>query len=277
MFDMADGMPARGAKVSLSNDCGKTPAASIVTGQDGRYKFKLERGCCYKVKAEMQGYITASADDFCTKGLASEKVTLKSNLSLQPFRDAEGFIVGQSPEFQEKTPAGPRYNDISGLYENTDGSLATFSLGNGLEVQDGVLLADGVPSAPDHATWKRGSEGFLVNLYYDFNEVEFREESLPDLEKLLRTLQENLDLRIEIASHTDARGAAEFNLDFSQRRADRVVQWLIEHGVARERLVARGYGESKPINKCSDDVPCSESEHQQNRRTEFRVLGQNGK
>lgn len=277
VFDMADGLPAEGARVNLINDCGKLPPASIVTGTDGRYKFKLDRACCYKVKAEMQGYIMASAEGFCTKGLSSDKVTLKANLSLQPYRDAEGFIVDQAQAVAPTVATGPRFNDISGLYENPDGSLATFSLGNGLEVQNGVLLADGVPNAPDHTAWKRGSEGFLVNLYYDFKEENFREESLPDLKKLLRTLQENLEIHIEIASHTDARGAAEFNLEFSQRRADRVVQWLIEQGVARERLVARGYGESKPINNCSDDVPCTEAEHQLNRRTEFRIIGQDGK
>ncbi len=277
VFDMADGLPAEGARVNLINDCGKLPPASIVTGTDGRYKFKLDRACCYKVKAEMQGYIMASAEGFCTKGLSSDKVTLKANLSLQPYRDAEGFIVDQAQAVAPTVATGPRFNDISGLYENPDGSLATFSLGNGLEVQNGVLLADGVPNAPDHTAWKRGSEGFLVNLYYDFKEENFREESLPDLKKLLRTLQENLEIHIEIASHTDARGGAEFNLEFSQRRADRVVQWLIEQGVARERLVARGYGESKPINNCSDDVPCTEAEHQLNRRTEFRIIGQDGK
>jgi len=277
VFDMADGLPAEGARVNLINDCGKLPPASIVTGTDGRYKFKLDRACCYKVKAEMQGYIMASAEGFCTKGLSSDKMTLKANLSLQPYRDAEGFIVDQAQAVAPTVATGPRFNDISGLYENPDGSLATFSLGNGLEVQNGVLLADGVPNAPDHTAWKRGSEGFLVNLYYDFKEENFREESLPDLKKLLRTLQENLEIHIEIASHTDARGGAEFNLEFSQRRADRVVQWLIEQGVARERLVARGYGESKPINNCSDDVTCSEAEHQLNRRTEFRIIGQDGK
>jgi outer membrane protein OmpA-like peptidoglycan-associated protein len=275
VFDMVDGMPADGARVTVSNDCGKMVAAPVVTGPDGRYKFKLDRECCYKVKAERQGYITDSAEGFCTKGLTSDKATLKANLSLQPYRDADGFIVNQKPDAMVQ--AGPKYNDLSGMYENADGSLATFSIGNGMEVQNGVLMADGVPSAPEHPVWKRGSEGFLVNLYYDFNEVNFREESLPDLQKLLRTLQENLEIRVEIASHTDARGAAEYNLELSQRRADRVVQWLIEQGIARERLVGRGYGESKPINNCSDDVPCSEAEHQLNRRTEFRVIGQDGK
>lgn len=275
VFDMADGMPADGARVSLYNDCGKMTAEPMVTGPDGRYKFKLDRDCCYKVKAERAGYITDSADGFCTKGLTTDKAVLKANLSLQPYRDKDGFIISQ-----EEAPAshtGPKYNELSGIYENADGSPATFSIGNGMEVQNGVLLADGVPSAPEHPVWKRGSEGFLVNLYYDFNEANFREESLPDLQKLLHTLQDNLEIRIEIASHTDARGAADYNLDLSQRRADRVVQWLAEQGIARERLVARGYGETKPINKCNDDVPCSEEEYQLNRRTEFRVIGQDGK
>ncbi len=277
VFDMADGLPAEGARVTLTNDCGLPQLPMMTTGQDGRYKFKLDRNCCYKVKAEMPGYITDVADGLCTKGLTTDRVTLKSNLSLQPYRDADGFVLERPTVEEPAAAAGPRYNDLSGMYENPDGSLATFSLGNGLEVQEGVLLADGVPDAPDNTTWKRGSEGFLVNLYYDFKEVAFRDESLPDLEKLLRTLQENLDLRIEIDSYTDARGAADFNLEFSQRRADQVVQWLIDHGIARDRLVARGFGESKPINACNDDVPCSEEEHQMNRRTEFRIIGEHGK
>lgn len=275
VFDMIDGLPANGARVTLSDDCGKPVREPFVTGADGRYKFKLDRDCCYKVRAEMAGYIADAAEGFCTKGLSTDKLTLKGNLSLQPFRDSEGFIVQQKEE--EPAPERPHFNELSGLYENPNGTPATFTLGDSMEVQNGVLMADGVPSVPENTTWKRGSEGFLVNLYYDFNEVDFREESLPDLQKLLLTLQENKGIRIEIASHTDARGPADFNLEFSQRRADRVVQWLIEHGIARERLVARGYGESKPMNNCSDDVPCSEAEHQLNRRTEFRVLGQNGK
>lgn len=275
VFDMIDGLPADGARVSLIDDCGKPLREPIVTGPDGRYKFKLDRDCCYKVKAEQAGHITDAAEGFCTKGLTTDRIILKANLSLQPFRDSEGFIVNQQQE--EKETPRPRFNELSGLYENPDGSPATFTLGDSIEVINGVLLADGVPSVPEKTGWKRGSEGFLVNLYYDFKEVNFREESLPDLEKLLHTLQENMELRIEIASHTDARGPAEFNLEFSQRRADRVVQWLVEHGIVRERLVARGYGESKPINNCNDEVPCSEAEHQLNRRTEFRVLGQNGK
>jgi outer membrane protein OmpA-like peptidoglycan-associated protein len=274
VFDMTDGLPAAGVQMNLLNDCGK-PSKTITTGPDGRYKFKLERNCCYTVQAEQRGFISAVSEAYCTQNLA-EKTNLRANLSLQPFRDGEGFIVGR-PEPGKAAPAGgkPRYNDISGLYENADGSLANFFLADGMEVREGVLIADGVANNPEKVAWKRGSEGFLINLYYDFNVVDFRPESLQELEKLRQTLLANPSLQVEIASHTDARGTADYNLELSQRRADAVVQWLSTQGIGRERLIGRGYGETKPVNHCDDAQPCSEEEYQLNRRTEFRILGYN--
>ena len=106
-----------------------------------------------------------------------------------------------------------------------------------------------------------------------FPHSEMRPESTPELEKLVKTLQDNPDLLVEISSHTDARGTDEYNLDLSQRRADAVVNWLVQHGIARERLTGRGYGETRPVNHCVDGVPCTEEEYQMNRRTEFRIIG----
>ncbi|MDO8367597.1 MAG: OmpA family protein [Saprospiraceae bacterium] len=78
---------------------------------------------------------------------------------------------------------------------------------------------------------------------------------------------------MEIASHTDARGSDEYNLQLSQRRAKAVVEWLVKQGVARERLSPHGYGETKLVNKCINGVQCEETQHQLNRRTEFRIIG----
>jgi outer membrane protein OmpA-like peptidoglycan-associated protein len=265
VFDMTDGFPAEGATVTLANDCGKTPPEKVVTGADGRYKFKLDKECCYAVKATKEGFIAGTASDICTKGLA-KNTNLKANLNLQPYLDGEGFIV-------QKNNPKPTFNPESGLYENPDGSPATFEIGNGLEVRKGVLLDNGAPSLPEGNTWERGSEGFLIHLYYDFDQDAIRGESLPELEKLLKTLQENPEFQVEISSHTDSRGPDEYNLTLSQRRADEVVKWLTARGITIERLTARGYGENKPVNHCTNDVPCSEAEHQLNRRTEFRITG----
>lgn len=265
VFDMTDGLPAEAARVTLVNDCGKEIPEAIVTGNDGRYKFKLAKGCCYTVKAVKDGFIAGTSTNICTKEL-SKNATLKANLNLLPYLDGDGFIVG-------KTDEGPIFNPESGLYLNPDGTPANFDLGNGLVVQDGVLLDNGAPSKPAKGDWERGSKGFLVNLYYDFNQASVSGESRPELEKLLRTLQENPDFQVEISAHTDARGSDEYNLDLSQRRADWVVSWLVGHGIAQERLTGRGYGETQLVNRCDDGVECTEEEHQLNRRTEFRVTG----
>ena len=272
-FDMRDGFPADGAKLILTNDCGKTAAEPVTTGPDGRFKFKLDKNCCYTLRAVMDGFIAGVAEGICTKNLTQNPV-FKVNLNLEPYRDAEGFIV----EIPEKTQgkAGPRYNDLSGLYENPDKSPATFDLGDGISVKEGVLYDNGAPSQPGESTWEQGSEGFLVNLYYDFNADQPSETSLAELKKLLKTLRQNPDFQVEIASHTDARGSDTYNLNLSQRRADAVVEWLVKQGIARERLTPHGYGETKLVNRCGNDVPCEEAQHQLNRRTEFRIIGTSG-
>lgn len=80
------------------------------------------------------------------------------------------------------------------------------------------------------------------------------------------------EISVEIASHTDARGDDNSNLSLSQRRAESVVNYLVSKGIKRGRLVAKGFGETKLLNRCANGVECSESEHQKNRRTEFRVI-----
>jgi outer membrane protein OmpA-like peptidoglycan-associated protein len=89
---------------------------------------------------------------------------------------------------------------------------------------------------------------------------------------LLKLLQEKKYIHVEIGSHTDARGAAKDNEALSQARADAVLNFLVSKGILAERLVAKGFGESHLTNRCKDGVFCSEAEHAQNRRTEFRVL-----
>lgn len=265
VFDMTDGLPAEGARVMLANDCGKEMPEAIVTATDGRYRFKLDKECCYTVKAVKDGFIAGTASSLCTKGLI-KNATLKANLNLQPYLDVEGFIVGGAKD-------GPAYNPESGLYENPDGSPATFELGNGITVEKGVLFDNGAPSKPEKDAWERGSSGFLLHLYYNFDQDIVSDESRPELEKLFKTLQENPDFQVEISSHTDSRGSDDYNLDLSQRRADWVVNWLVRNGIALERLTGRGYGETKLVNSCDDGSNCSEAEHQLNRRTEFRITG----
>lgn len=90
--------------------------------------------------------------------------------------------------------------------------------------------------------------------------------------RLLPVLKDGV--AVEIASHTDSRGTAESNADLSERRAQSVANYLISKGVHPSKLVSKGYGESRLLNRCADGVSCTEAEHQVNRRTEFRVINQ---
>jgi outer membrane protein OmpA-like peptidoglycan-associated protein len=81
---------------------------------------------------------------------------------------------------------------------------------------------------------------------------------------------------VEIGAHTDAVGTTAYNLDLSQRRADALKAYLIKKGIAADRLLSKGYGESQIKNRCKDGVNCTDAENAVNRRTEFKVVGHQG-
>lgn len=114
---------------------------------------------------------------------------------------------------------------------------------------------------------KIGNKIVLKNIFYDFDKASLRPESKSELEELLKLMNENQTIKIELSSYTDNKGSDDYNLKLSQERAQSVVDYLISKGISKERLVAKGYGESKPI---SDND--TETGRQMNRRTEFEVL-----
>ncbi|WP_268846255.1 OmpA family protein [Flavobacterium aestivum] len=109
-------------------------------------------------------------------------------------------------------------------------------------------------------------------IYFDLDKSNIREDSKIELEKILTVMEENPTLKIGIRSHTDSRASKDYNIKLSERRAQSTRNFLIEHGIAANRLTAKGYGESQLVNKCSDGVKCTEEEHQKNRRSEFIII-----
>jgi len=112
----------------------------------------------------------------------------------------------------------------------------------------------------------------LPNIYYNFNDATLRPDARKDLDLVVSLLKQQPTITIEIASHTDCRGSSKYNEELSQRRANGVVEYLVQNGIHRDRLRPVGYGESQPRNHCHDGVPCTEAEHARNRRTEIRIL-----
>ena len=105
------------------------------------------------------------------------------------------------------------------------------------------------------------------NIYYDYDKADIRPDAALELNKLVEFLKLNPDIKIELGSHTDERGSDRYNQALAQRRAQSAVNYIISKGIAKDRITAKGYGESKPKVKNAQ----TEEEHQTNRRTTFRV------
>lgn len=135
----------------------------------------------------------------------------------------------------------------------------------------------------------------IPNIFYDYNKWELRPESREALDKLVEILTDNPTVTIELASHTDSRGSQDYNYELSQKRAQSVVNYLIDKGIATDRLKAKGYAQTQPkvvdatLNARYEFLPIGstldqkftdgltseankEVVYQINRRTEFRVL-----
>jgi len=110
-------------------------------------------------------------------------------------------------------------------------------------------------------------------IYFDLDKYNIRTEAALDLEKILDVLNQNPTMKLDIRSHTDSRASFKYNEVLSDRRAKSTINWLVKNGVDPSRLTGKGYGETQLVNNCSDDVKCTEEEHQLNRRSEFIITG----
>jgi len=120
---------------------------------------------------------------------------------------------------------------------------------------------------------KLGKKFKIENIYYDSNKATIPKKVLPNLRKLLYTLLDNPQIIVELGSHADSRGSDDYNLALSQRRADAAVDYVVQQGVDRKRIRSKGFGETMLVNQCSNGVKCSDKQHEQNRRTEFVIVG----
>lgn len=118
-----------------------------------------------------------------------------------------------------------------------------------------------------------GQSAVLENIYYDLDKWNIRHDAERDLKKVINYLHTYPTAKLELSSHTDSRAPDEYNMELSRKRAMSAVYYIVINGkVSPERLVAKGYGETKLTNECADDVKCSEAKHQANRRTEVKLL-----
>ncbi len=114
----------------------------------------------------------------------------------------------------------------------------------------------------------------VENIYYASGDFKLDDAGKKILDKVINVLGTNSKLIIELSSHTDSKSSDVFNLGLSKKRAQFAVDYLVSKGIAKTRLKAVGYGETKLLNKCTNGVECSDEEHKINRRSEFKITEQ---
>ncbi|MCB9364803.1 MAG: OmpA family protein [Flavobacteriales bacterium] len=287
---------------------GEQDIFKIITGKVGKPVLALLLGNVYYNDVVTGSFMNLyRADNGELEGsFKSNSETGKYVMALTPGRyeiEVElesGEIVRDSLNLTEITEYIEMYKDFriyndSDLIANNNVSLQK-ALDDALKGENNktidTLFTDNVGKPKDVKPLDAGRSFKLENIFYDFDKSTLRDESKKELNHLVAILKENTAIKVEISSHTDASRNVEmakkifarkgieytkeahdkmsqnYNEKLSQRRAQSVVNYLIAKGIPKSRLVAKGYGESKPVATNDTDEG-----KQQNRRTEFKVLG----
>ena len=197
------------------------------------------------------------------------------------YKDGKLFETTRKPQMTI-TKTGTYYvegveNSCNSIRRSADFVLQDLEQVEVEEVQD-LFVEEANNELEEMIISKTFDRGVLVNLKYKYNSAELEESSYPYLNEILTTLKKYTTIRLQVNAHTDCRGDATYNMNLSQKRADFVKQYLVKRGIAAERLLARGLGETKPLPfiSCSCDKAndCSETSHALNRRSEFLVLSE---
>ncbi len=265
---------------------------SGLTDKGGKANVPLRRGSSV-IKIQKEGYlpeyvVVTPETDISKLDIklrrAADCVALDGELLMQssqlPVSGAEIHIVDV-----DSKEAIIVYSDRQGKFDYCLPCNRTFSI---YAVRNGIISAPGIvstkenPCTPDAklalTLYLGGTPLYagmtiqLPNIYFNFDDASLRPDAYPDLNEVVAMLKSYPGMKLELASHTDARGSTAYNQDLSKRRSASVLKYLKSKGTEGSRLVPRGYGESQLRNRCTSGIACSEREHQYNRRTEVKIL-----
>ena len=232
-------------------------------GKDDIYSFHEDKPLLFSCQKNIKGIVK----DAKTKAIiANAKVILSDKVMKEVGKDqskTDGTFTF------EKVNCNDSHYYLRGEKEKYETAEVNVTVGKD-EVVYEILLN------PRQVAIKKGMDLAKVfeikEIKFDYNKANIRPDAAVELTKIVEVMREYPKMKIDIRSHTDSRGADSYNLKLSDRRAKATLEWIVKQGIDRKRLKAKGYGETRLVNGCSNGVPCTEEEHQENRRSEFIVV-----
>lgn len=288
VVDLITGVPLEGAEVVALTEAGDT-LGRLVTGADGAFSFPYEWSSAYTVSSTKDKYsrdfLAFTPADLPGGDLIELRIT-KELLIVKgtAYREQNSQELGEVKVIVKNENTGAVFGMITeadGAYSFLAEPNTTYSflmkkyrylsfvnkLTTGAE-RSGEITNDG--SLTEIVI---GKPIELNDIHFDVAKWDIREDAARELDKFTQKLYDNPSIIVELSTHTDSRGGDRYNLDLSDKRAKSSADYVTGHGISAERLVGRGYGESRLLNGCSNGVKCSKQQHQKNRRAEFKVTG----
>ncbi len=293
IVDDSNGAPLKQAEVVVFENGKETN--KVATDETGKFKMCLNPTSNYEFKARKSDYtdnemgltssqiVAAAATGTEVKVPMKKKPELVINVAGRVFnQDDKSPVTSQTVTLINKTTGEQlsTMTDANGNYKfvniapNQQFEVGTSKKDCG-EVKD-PFNTNNITSSKtitmDMPLLCKGDIIKIENIYYDYNKYNIRPDAAIELDMVIAVLNKYPGMTIELRSHTDARGKDEYNAKLSDNRAKSAVQYIISKGINKSRLVAKGYGEAELLNHCKNGVECDDKTHEQNRRTEFKIL-----
>ena len=285
--DEETGEPLSDVTVTIRDEEGNV-VKDTVTDEAGRYEFEVAPDTPYTVQAEGDEY-EEQLERISAAQARAGTYTVENRLRKRPDYIVQGQVTDQNtgeglsgatvtlidPETGQTL--GRATADEQGRYQlNVEPDQAYEVRARQKNYFSGVdsvqVSREGGATTTKNLSLLSSEKLDPDNIYYDFDESAIRPSAARELDQLVEIMKNNPTLKIELSSHTDARGDNPYNQALSQRRAESAVEYIKQRGISADRITARGYGETRLVNDCTDGVECTEAQHQANRRTAFTVV-----
>jgi hypothetical protein len=273
--DINSNLPIPNAEITLSN-CNGGIINKVFSDSVGNFSFEIMRNECLQIKTSKEKYenelMNISSRDYLEFRLKPKQIYEIFVLDAGDWNPIEGVTIS--------------CNDEINLETNSEGII---SLTNPFPVncemlfkKEGYLIQTLTPDFKTRSLVTRDTIWFyknelnknfvLSNISTVSGELRILQEATSALNRLIKIMEVNPDIKVELGWHTDSKGSDADNLRLSQNRADLAVNYIASKGIEKDRIITRGYGESQLVNKCKDGVKCTDEEHKVNRRIEIKII-----